>query len=154
MALKVFFSYSTRDLRIVQFVQQMLAGTQVQVFVAEYDVAPGKALAPAVVGAIKECDVFVLLWTQNARTSDWVPQEIGIAKGHGKTIIPVVLQQGLPLPGFISDLKYLDVPKDPDFAFTWLRDNLIAQASEKQKREGMALLALAGAVLWVLGQKA
>lgn len=71
-----------------------------------------------------------------------MPQEIGIAKSESRQIIPVVLQPNLPLPGFISDLKYLDVPKNPQAAFTWLRDNVLSQAAEKKKQENAARLAI------------
>ncbi|TXH06129.1 MAG: toll/interleukin-1 receptor domain-containing protein [Nevskiaceae bacterium] len=152
MALKVFISYSTKDIQIVDFVKSMLAGARVQVFVAEYSVAPGTPLSPAIITAIKQCDLFILLWSQNSRASEWVPQEIGIAKCEGKKIVPVVLQSNLHLPGFISDLKYLDVPKNPQGAFTWLRDNVVSQASEKQKQESAAWLAIGGALLWLLSR--
>ncbi len=149
MALKVFISYSTKDIEIVNFVRSMLAGAPVEVFVAEYSVAPGTPLSSAIITAIKQSNLFILLWSQNSRASEWVPQEIGIAKSENKQIIPVVLQPNLPLPGFISDLKYLDVPKDPQGAFTWLRDNVHSQATEKQNQENAAWLAIGGVLLWL-----
>jgi hypothetical protein len=152
MALKVFISYSTKDIETVNFVQSMLVGASLEVFVAEYSVAPGTSLSPTIVSAIKQCNLFILLWSHNSRASEWVPQEIGIAKSENKQIIPVVLHPGLPLPGFISDLKYLDVPKNPQGAFTWLRDNVLAQATEKQKQESAAWLAIGGALLWLLSR--
>jgi hypothetical protein len=153
MALKIFISYSTLDLPIVSFVQSILDGTQVEVFVAEYGVAPGQPLSLPIINAIKQCDLFLLIWSKNSKASDWVPQEIGIAKAENKRIMPVLLQSDLKLPGFISDLKYLDVPKDPRGAFTWLRDNVLAQATEKQNQEAVAWLALGGALLWLLSRK-
>jgi hypothetical protein len=81
-----------------------------------------------------------------------VPQEIGIAKVEGNQIIPAVQQLNWPLPGFVSDLKYLDVPNNPQGAFTCLRDNVIAQATEKQKQESAAWLAIGGALLWLLSR--
>ncbi len=152
MALKVFISYSTKDLQTVDFVRSMLAGAPIEVFVAEYSVTAGTPLAPTIITAIKECDLFILLWSQHSRTSEWVPQEIGIAKAANKQIIPVVLQPNLPLPGFIGDLKYLDVPKNPQGAFTWLRDNLVAKGTEKQKQESAAWLAIGGALLWLFSR--
>ena len=152
MGLKVFISYSTEDIEVVNFVRSMLVGAPVQVFVAEYSVAPGTSLSPAIIRSIKQCDLFILLWSRNARVSEWVTQEIGIAKSEGKQIIPVVLHPGLPLPGFIADLKYLDVPKNPQGAFTWLRDNVVAQATDKQKQESIAWLAIGGALLWLLSR--
>lgn len=153
MALKVFISYSTKDFLTVSFVRSLLVSAPVEVFVAEYEVTPGAALAPAIITAIKQCDVFILLWSANSKESEWVPQEIGIAKSDNKQIIPVVLHSGLTLPGFICDLKYLDVPKDPESAFTWLRDKVYARATEKQKQENLAWLALGGALLWLFSQK-
>jgi hypothetical protein len=153
MALKVFISYSTKDLQTVNIVRSMLSTTAVEVFVAEYNVAPGAPLAQVIINEIKACDLFILLWSHNSRTSEWVPQEIGIAKAENKKIIPVLLHPGLPLPGFISDLKYLDVPKNPQDAFTWLRSNVLAQASEKQNQEGLAWLAISGALLWLFSRE-
>lgn len=91
MALQVFISYSTKDLPTVDFVKTMLAGTSVEVYVAEYDLPPGTPISPAIAAKIKTCDLFIVLWSANSRTSDWVQQEIGIAKGIGRQIIPVVL---------------------------------------------------------------
>jgi len=152
MALKVFISYSTKDLNVVEFARTMLSGPSVEVFVAEYSAAPGTPLSPAIITAIKQCDLFLLLWSDNARTSEWVPQEIGIAKGENKQIIPVVLQPDLRPPGFISDLKYLDVPKNPAAAFTWLQQNILSHATEKQKQETLAWLAVGGVLLWLLSR--
>ncbi len=152
MALKLFISYSTKDIQTVDFVRSMLAGAPVEVFVAEYGVAPGTPLSPAIITAIKQCNLFILLWSYNSRASEWVPQEIGIAKSEGKKIIPVVLHPDLHLPGFISDLKYLDVPKNPQGAFAWLRDIVFSQATEKQKQESAAWLAISGVLLWLLSR--
>jgi len=153
VALKIFISYSSKDLSVVNFVRSMLIGSPVEVFIAEYSVAPGQSLSPSIISAIKLCDLFVLLWSKNSEDSQWVPQEIGIATAENKQIIPVVLQSGLKLPGFIGDLKYLDVPKDPQGAFTWLRDNVFAKANAKQQQEAVAWLAIGGALLWLLSRK-
>lgn len=153
MALKIFVSYSTKDISVVNVVKSMLVGSPVELFVAEYSVLPGRTLAPPIIAAIKQSDLFILLWSKNSASSEWMPQEIGIAKAANKRIIPVVLQSDLKLPGFISDLKYLDVPKDPQGALTWLRDNVFAQANEKQKQEAVAWLAIGGAILWLLSRK-
>ena len=152
MAFKVFISYSTRDLARTKQVKQLLEGAGAQVFVAEYSVAPGTDLARKIIAAIKGCDLFVLLWSHHAKNSEWVPQEIGIAKGCGKPVIPVVLHRSADVTGFLKGLKYLPLYKDPKKALTWLQRNVAMQAFEKGQREGVAWLGISGVLLWLLAQ--
>ncbi len=153
MALRVFISYSTEDRSTVDFVASILAGASVELYVADYSLPAGAPLSEAIVAAIKNCDLFIVLWSVNSHSSHWVSQEIGIARGENKQIIPVVLNSNLKPPAFIANLKYLDVPRNPEAAFTWLRDNVIARATEKQKKETLAWFAVGSAILWILSQK-
>jgi hypothetical protein len=90
---------------------------------------------------LRACDLFVLLWSRNSKASDYVPQEIGIARGCNKTILPIVLEQGLAVPGFAADLKYLPAYKDYGQALTWLQQFVHQNATQQQ--QGTALLVLA-----------
>ncbi len=99
--------------------------------------------------AIKSSDLFLLLWSDNARGSEWVPQEIGVARGAEKAIIPIVLHQGLALPGFINDLKYLEVYSDPMASVQWLHNHIAALVKQKNANAlvGMGVI---GAILLLL----
>jgi hypothetical protein len=152
MAFSVFISYSTRDLANASALSTWVASAGAQPYLAEYSVAAGQPLAANILAAIKNCDLFLLLWSQNARDSDWVPQEIGIARGAGKPIMPVVLQQGLALPGFISDLKYLAVYKDPTTAVQWLYQQVAARVKQKDAN-ALVAVGVVGAILLLLAAK-
>jgi len=109
---------------------------------------------------IGTCDLFVLLWSANAKASDWVPQEIGKAHSLQKTILPLVLEDGLALPGFISGLKYLPVFRDPQAAMAQAQDFVLKQfqakqaaARQKEQENARNLLVLGGLVLWLFNQK-
>jgi len=153
MAYRVFVSYSTRDLDRATQLQDLITRAGGAPYVAEYSTTPGAALPAALLRAIKDCDLFLLLWSTDARHSDWVPQEIGVAKGAGKSIMPVVLHSGLTLPGFINDLKYLPLYKNPSGALAWLQEHLFAQARKKEQTEALVLLGVGAAILLVLSQK-
>jgi len=112
--------------------QQALTGTGVEVFVAEHSVLPSQGLGSTISQAIAGCDLFVLIWSTNAKASEWVSQEIGQAHSLGRTILPLVLTEGLALPGFISDLKYLPVYKDPQQAIERARNVVLQLFQEKQ----------------------
>lgn len=153
MAYKVFISYSTKDFPLVDYVRNLLQHSAVEVFVAEYSVAPGQSLPVKIIAAIKKCNLFILLWSKNSKESEWVPQEIGIATSEKKPILPVMLHQNIPLPGFTSNLKYLPLYKNPDSALGWLRTNVFEQAQKKEQTDGLVWLGIGAAVIWLLSQK-
>lgn len=157
---KVFISYSTHDLNNVTELQQSLVGTGVEVFVAEHSVIPSQQLSETISFAIASCDLFIVLWSAQAKASEWVSQEIGKAHSLGKTIYPLVLDEGLALPGFINGLKYIPVFKDPTAAIAQTQKFVLdsfqtKQAAMKQKEQSDArsLLVLGGLVLWLFNQK-
>jgi hypothetical protein len=152
MAYKLFVSYATADLAIVDKLREFFAEAEISVFAAEYNVVPGSPLSPTIEKAIRDCDLFLLLWSSRSRASDWVGQEIGLAKGQKKTILPVVLEPDLQLPGFISDLKYLAAHKNPERALAWLKKNIFSRAAAKDKQEGLVWLGLGAGLVWLLSQ--
>lgn len=152
MTYQVFISYSADDFPIVDRVKRLLESEDVKVFVAEYSVEPGQPLADSIKEGIRQSDLFVLLWSRHSEASDWVPQEIGIAKDADKPIIPVVLEEDVNPPAFVRDLKYLPAYRDPGEALSWLRQNVLARASKKQRERGMALMGLGALVVWLFSQ--
>jgi hypothetical protein len=153
MAYSVFISYSTKDLHIANHIRAALSVLGVNVFIAESSVLPSMPLTPFIEAAIRQCDLFALLWTRNAKVSDYVPQEIGIAKGCNKTILPVVLEPGLRVPGFISDLKYLDASGNPAQSVAWLQQFVAQNAAQKAQSTALLVLLalLATVVLMTIG---
>lgn len=149
MAYKVFVSYSTKSIHIAQWALQSLSQPgMTEVFVAEYSLYPGAPLNELLLAEIRECDIFVLLWTGAARSSDWVPQEIGAARMANRLIVPVVLEPNLPVPAFISGVKHLRAYEDWEGAFVTLKNFIDAQAIEaaKRKQTGIILGLILGAV--------
>ena len=120
--MKVFVSYSTKDLADVEALKASLSGSPIEIFIAENSVKPSESLANEIKSAIKACDLFVVVWSNNAKNSDWVSQEVGQAVALDKKILPIVLEGTMGLPGFMSDLKYLAAEGN--------RKEAIAQACE------------------------
>jgi hypothetical protein len=132
----------------------------VNIFIAEHSVAVCQPLSETISQAIAECDLFVLLWSTNAKASEWVPQEIGKAHSLHKTILPLVFEEGLELPGFINGLKYLPVFRDPQVAMAQVQGFIVnkfqeKQAAVRQKEEEKVrnLFVLGGLAFWLLSQK-
>lgn len=149
MAYSVFISYSTRDLATANSLASWINHAGASAFIAEYAVAPGGPLSHDILSAIKGCDLFLLLWSDSARGSEWVPQEIGVAKGADKPVMPVVLHAGIELPGFIRDLKYLALYQNPQAAAEWLHAHVVQQIDAKN-RSAWGAMAVVGAIVLAL----
>jgi len=163
MTFKLFISYSTRDLPQVELLRQQLKGTSIDVFVAEHSVRPSEELAPKIGAAIANCDLFVLLWSENAKASEWVPQEIGRATALGKQILPLVLSDTVALPGFIQSLKYLPVHNDPAGSFQAARTMILeeyekksaaiaAAVKQKSEKDALTLVGIGVFLAWAFGK--
>lgn len=121
---------------------------------AETSIAAGETLDRTIVAAIKRCDVFVLLWSHHAKDSEWVPQEVGIAKAVDKPIIPIVLHESASPTGFLKGTKYLPLYTDPAKGLAWLQRHVFEQATKKEQQTGLVWLGLGAAFLWLLSQDA
>lgn len=149
MAFRVFVSYSTKDLPVVEQVRGFLRGTGVEVFVAEHSVIPGESLGAKIRSAITGCDLFLVLISRASIESTWVQQEIGLATASGKPAMPVLLERDINLPGFLSGRKYLRAHDDPQQALVWLRGNVYNRAQKKQQTQGLIWLGLAGLFVYL-----
>lgn len=165
MSFNIFVSYSTKDLPQVELLRQQLQGTPISVFVAEHSVQPSEELAPKISSAISECDLFVLLWSPNAKDSDWVPQEIGRATALKKSILPLVLTENITLPGFLQGLKYLAIYANPTESLAKAREIILdayntktkhelqlREQKEKKDKDALALMGIGAFLLWVFGK--
>lgn len=160
MDFKIFVSYSTHDLDQVNLLRQQLVSTPVSIFVAEHSVLPSQELPKEISKAIQDCDLFVVLWSENARDSEWVSQEIGRASALQKTILPLVLTEGLNLPGFISSLKYIPVFREPNLALSQAREiamseynKKLTQQKEQEQKNTLVLMGVGALFLWAINQK-
>lgn len=129
---KVFVSYSTADLATVDMVKKWSTDPQVEVFVAEHSAPPGTALNDRIVAEIQTCDLFLLMWSAEAAKSQYVLQEVGVAVGSRRPILPVLLDHDVPLPALITHLKYLDAPRYPSEWLVAVERRLDEMAQVKQ----------------------
>jgi hypothetical protein len=129
---RVFVSYATADLATVDMVKKWSTDPQVEVFVAEHSAPAGTALNDRIIAEIQGCDLFLLMWSAEASKSQYVLQEVGVAVGADRPILPVVLEQGVPLPALIVNLKYLDAPRYPSEWLVAVQKRLDEMAQTKQ----------------------
>lgn len=87
-------------------------------------------------------------------------QEIGRADALKKSILPLVLTEGISLPGFISNLKYHPVFDNPEEAITEAREFILnsynkkvdslAEVKKQNKKNTLAVVGIGAFLLWAI----
>ncbi len=112
---EVFVCHATRDVREVEMVRSQAEALGISVYLAEHDVQPGFVLAAKIEEAIRRCQAVIVLITTASVTSTIVQQEIGLARAHGKPLIPMV-EKGIDIRqlGILVGVEYLELDLDPE----------------------------------------
>jgi hypothetical protein len=122
----------------------------IEVFVAEWYLAPGAPLDHKIFSQIKMADCIVVLLTRNGIRSNWVQQEIGYALELPKPVIPLV-EKGVD-PKDLAALQgkeYIEYdPMEPQQAL--LRLSNYVKALNLKKAERQKTLIIAGGVAALL----
>jgi hypothetical protein len=90
MSGQVFISHSSADKSWVEWIARCADHMGVAPYLAEHDAQPGTILSEKVKRAIVESEAVIALLTEQAMSSVYVQQEIGIATQAGRLIIPIV----------------------------------------------------------------
>src|ERR1043166_4971834 len=107
----VFISHSSVDRAIAEEVCAYLERNGVSCWIAPRDVMPGKNYGAAIVDAIDECSVFVLILTHESNKSGRVAREVERAASNNDVIIPFRVDPVQPsrnLEFYVSSAHWLD----------------------------------------------
>jgi Domain of unknown function (DUF4185)/TIR domain len=116
MAHDVFISYASGDKTVADAVCASLESHGVRCWIAPRDVLPGLHYGEAIIDAIHECRIMVLVFSSKANLSGHIPKEIERAVSQGSTIMPLRIEDVLPaksLDYFIGSVHWLDALTPP-----------------------------------------
>jgi TolB-like protein len=108
----VFLSYASQDAEIANTVCGELESRGIRCWIAPRDVAPGALYADAIVRAINESNVLVIVLSQSAVASSHVGREIERAASKRKPIIALRIDTAPLSPEleyFLSNCQWIDV---------------------------------------------
>src|SRR5687767_5633909 len=87
----VFISYSSKDRPLVEPLQAIIALSAGKIFYDRLSLKPGDKWRLGIANSIKDCDLFLLFWSENASQSDEVKKEYTAALDANKRVVPVVI---------------------------------------------------------------
>ncbi|MFZ1897522.1 toll/interleukin-1 receptor domain-containing protein [Methanoregula sp.] len=148
----IFASYSTKDIEKIKPVLNNLLQIQgVQVFFADDDLKPGDIISRRITQNITASDIFLVFYSSSARQSSYVQQEIGVALGQNKIIIPLLLDETKPT-GMLANVHYLDFSDEQKrlSEFTRLYNFIVTNKQTKDRNQLLGGLALLGIGIFAL----
>jgi hypothetical protein len=116
MAHDVFISYASADKQVADAVCGKLESQEIRCWIAPRDVLPGIHYGEAIIDAIHECRIMVLVFSAKANASPHIPKEIERAVSQGVTVMPLRIEDVLPtksLDYFIGSVHWLDALTPP-----------------------------------------
>lgn len=88
----VFISYKAEEVAEASWVKSVLEKNGIACWMAPMSIQGGASYAVAIPQAINNCEVFVLILSEQAQKSKWVPKEIDRAINANKVIMPFAIE--------------------------------------------------------------
>jgi hypothetical protein len=136
MAHIVFISYADRDKDVANKVCSILESREIQCWIAPRDVPFWETYPRAIVQAIKEAQVMVLVLSSAANDSPYVIKEVERAVAKRITIFPLLVEK-VPLDESLefclAGINWLDATDDLEACLEQLADKLERKLSELKK---------------------
>lgn len=105
---RIFICYSKYDHALVEPLAHMLRKSFDQVWFDE-NLHGGEEWWSEIVKAIRGCDHFIFMMTNDALNSEWCQREISEAKRQYKHILPVLARGGTNVPDDLIKLQYVNM---------------------------------------------
>ena len=130
----IFISYSAEDTSKVRpIVNWLNIIPDVRVFFDRDRLNPGDFIKQEIKNFIMGCDLFVVFYSLSAHSSQYVLQEIGVAEGNSKLIIPVLLDRTKP-NAMLEGINYVNLsnPQMYNSEITRFCNHIIGSVQQKE----------------------
>ena len=116
MTFDVFISYPHQDKPTADAVCAALESAGIRCWIAPRDVPPGAEWAAAIVDAIDDCRLMVLIFSSNTNNSKQIHREVQRAFDSGKSVVPLRIDNVMPqksLAYYMGMVHWLDALTPP-----------------------------------------
>ncbi len=142
----IFISYNSENSDKIKPVLDLLSAIQdTKIFFAEKTINPGDNISQTIINNIKNSDVFIVFYSESAIKSNYVQQEIGVAKSNDKIIIPILLDSNKPT-GMLEGINYLNFYDQAKqlTEINRLYNFIVHKVQSKKQRQALIVLGLLG----------
>lgn len=107
----IFISHSSRNRLIADALKHNLESTGIKCWKAPDNILPGQIWEEAIISAIKDCRVVLLVWSTISQESEQVQRELSVAVKSGKVVIPYRIEDVRPeglFEYYLTNTHWLD----------------------------------------------
>lgn len=149
----VFVSYSVKDREIAEFLCKHLTEEGLDVFRAPLSINPGERWDEKILNKLKTSPWILFLASRAACASPIVQQEVGVALGTEKKLVPVVWDMNpSELPGLVKNVQALDL-RNTSLVEAREQVSKIAGRIKADKLKGYLIAALVIAAIFYVTSK-
>ncbi|MBL9171936.1 MAG: toll/interleukin-1 receptor domain-containing protein [Verrucomicrobiales bacterium] len=105
--LTAFVSHSSLDASAAEAICSHIEDRGLRCWIAPRDIDPGADWSAQIMGAIEACPAFLVLISDNANHSNYVPCELEHAIEHRRRVLPLFLEAVQPVPSIGLSIKRL-----------------------------------------------
>src|SRR2546425_3056258 len=114
----VFISYNKADKATALDIATFVTVDDIKVWYDEWEISAGDSIVERINSGLTDCSHFLVVWSVNAATSNWVRRELAAALSRGidsgvPKVIPIVLDQTV-LPPLLADIRHIRYQNDLD----------------------------------------
>lgn len=152
--MKIFVSHSIKDKKILENLQNIIAGHNLELLIAEHEFEPNHTITEKIKKLIEKADIGLVLLTKDGINSGFVREEIGYLEAKKiKTIMVIEKGKHKEYGGFKYGVDFIEMdPAEPDQALEKIKKIFHQEykriTNEKQSSNG--ILIIIGIVLGVL----
>lgn len=135
---RIFVSHSSKNEKAVNDILGLLRQLSISYWKAPEMIPVGSNYAREIPKAIKECEVFLLVLSEESQVSIWVEKEIDMAVNCRKTIVPVKIDN-TPLNDlysfYLNNVQMIPYSENADRGRRMLKDRLLKLLPREEKKE-------------------
>jgi hypothetical protein len=147
----VFISHSSRDGAMAEALATRIREFGLSVFLDSVSIHPGEDWTRVIHQNLLTSPVVLLLATKNGIASPTVNQEIGMAIGKGRTIIPILVDVlSTELPAWTDRYQALILTGKTEPEINAQIAKLLQRLVDEKQKRNVATLAVAALAIWAL----
>ena len=150
MVFNVFISYSEKDEEKIRLVLNSIRTIKdTNIFFAPETLKIGDKISQEIINSIKNSHMFIVFYSNNSTQSNYVQQEIGVAKANSKLIIPVLLDRTKPT-GMLLDINYLNLSNEKEYSLgiNKLYNLIFSKSEQLMRNQGLLILGALGLLVY------